>query len=603
MQTSPYRDISDDFLAGTSSFFLLVVFLCASAFRYVGLTNLDDIQLVLSHELAQYYVINPADLTIIIFTAAIGALLVTCVLFAVQLSVEGARLRHEAVVSKARRLRCVMDDSVAFAPKLADGYHLFLSHVWSTGQDQMRVVKQRLLEMVPNLHVFLDVDDLKEGRGAADVDKSNVVLIFASDGYFSSPNCMRELLRATFNGKPVVPLLEPELNKGGLTCEQVLSQLVAAETKYYGWGLVDEMETWGFAQPSAQQLYAHLFAAEPIEWNRIGVFQDVTLRLIASRCMPAVRGGIYVQGEVISQQRAFLDPPQAKYHVYCSPHNDGALQLLQDLAQKTKLQISVQGAVIPQTSPSGTWSLTRMVTGALHDTLETGELVLSKHTKRRKRSATGLLQVSTQVADMASCNHMLVYLNATTWTRGDTSASFAAEVAHAMDAGVHLLLAHEMVGIEEEERRGVDFARFFACENGATPPNLLKRGIYNEIALPLKGGPWREASFAMMHDKLAGSAESAKVMESMKVSGQTMRSLDALQSLGTRARLNVGQVDWHRSRSKPRAYTSLRTLFSRRSRSADGTSTVLTQDAEGPQQEQQVSPTMVELAAASASPE
>ena len=32
--------------------------------------------------------------------------------------------------------------------------------VWSTGQDQMRVVKQRLLEMMPDLSVFLDVDDL-----------------------------------------------------------------------------------------------------------------------------------------------------------------------------------------------------------------------------------------------------------------------------------------------------------------------------------------------------------------------------------------------------------------------------------------------------------
>ena len=176
-----------------------------------------------------------------------------------------------------------------------------------------------------------------------------------------------------------------------------------------------------------------------------------------------------------------------------------------------------------------------------------------------------------------------------------------------MDAGVRLLLAHEMMGIEEEERRGVDFARFFACEDGATPPDLLKRGIYHEIALPLKGGPWRKASLAMMHDKLAGSAESAKVMESMKVSGQTMLSLDALQLLGVSgivARSKVGQVDGRLRRSKTWAvgmHTS-RTFFARRSRWADGTSTVLSRDAEGPQPEQQVSPTMVELAAASASP-
>ena len=30
--------------------------------------------------------------------------------------------------------------------------------VWGTGQDQMRVVKQRLLEMLPDACVFLDAD-------------------------------------------------------------------------------------------------------------------------------------------------------------------------------------------------------------------------------------------------------------------------------------------------------------------------------------------------------------------------------------------------------------------------------------------------------------
>jgi hypothetical protein len=35
-------------------------------------------------------------------------------------------------------------------------YHLFLSHVWGTGQDQMRIVKQRLCEMVPDMRVFLE---------------------------------------------------------------------------------------------------------------------------------------------------------------------------------------------------------------------------------------------------------------------------------------------------------------------------------------------------------------------------------------------------------------------------------------------------------------
>ena len=37
-------------------------------------------------------------------------------------------------------------------PLLEHGhFHLFLSHQWGDGQDQMRVVKQRLIEMIPEV--------------------------------------------------------------------------------------------------------------------------------------------------------------------------------------------------------------------------------------------------------------------------------------------------------------------------------------------------------------------------------------------------------------------------------------------------------------------
>ena len=110
------------------------------------------------------------------------------------------------------------------APKLKyeeNFFHLFLSHVWGTGQDQMRIVKQRVLEMLPGAKVFLDVDDLKEGRGAEYVDRSNVVLVLVSRGYFDSVNCLRELIRAAFLKKPVTIMLETDAQRGGVTCGQV----------------------------------------------------------------------------------------------------------------------------------------------------------------------------------------------------------------------------------------------------------------------------------------------------------------------------------------------------------------------------------------------
>jgi hypothetical protein len=75
--------------------------------------------------------------------------------------------------------------------------------------------------MVPDFRVFLDVDDLAGGKGAEYVDVSQICLIFVSAGYFTSPNCMRELLRAVLVKKPILTMMESEAGKGGLTREQV----------------------------------------------------------------------------------------------------------------------------------------------------------------------------------------------------------------------------------------------------------------------------------------------------------------------------------------------------------------------------------------------
>lgn len=57
---------------------------------------------------------------------------------------------------------------------------------WASAQDQARIIKQRLVEMIPEMLVFLDVDDMKEGRGAEYLDVSKTFLIFVSSGYFES---------------------------------------------------------------------------------------------------------------------------------------------------------------------------------------------------------------------------------------------------------------------------------------------------------------------------------------------------------------------------------------------------------------------------------
>ena len=94
---------------------------------------------------------------------------------------------------------------------------------------------------------------------------------------------------------------------------------------YEMWGLAKEVTSWGFDLPSADEIIAALLAAEPIEWNRIGAFQDVTMRLIAERILAEqtsggqtkTKGGksdkdkgVYVQGE-LANQRHWCCLPQA----------------------------------------------------------------------------------------------------------------------------------------------------------------------------------------------------------------------------------------------------------------------------------------------------
>jgi hypothetical protein len=47
----------------------------------------------------------------------------------------------------------------------ASRFHLFLSHVWSTGQDQVLAIKKELVLLVPSVRVFLDIENLTDIGG------------------------------------------------------------------------------------------------------------------------------------------------------------------------------------------------------------------------------------------------------------------------------------------------------------------------------------------------------------------------------------------------------------------------------------------------------
>ena len=272
-----------------------------------------------------------------------------------------------------------------------------------------------------------------------------------------SKNCARELLRAIKTGKPLVVVLEPEEALGGVEAERLHDHAKIMADKLETWGLDQEVAAWGLGPtPTAQEIGDALLVGRhpPLEWNRIGHFQDVCLRLIASWLLSVTLQGpvaTFLQGE-LSQQR--IAPPVApgdgcQYHLFVSEHNAGARQLV-------------------------------------------GEV----------ESARGLtLTTTSDLEQIDLCAGMLVYLTARTWTSGATSDEFGRQVGQAMARNIKLVLVHEMPGVGQAVRHGVRFDTFF--EPSTTPGRLVAGGIYHSIAVALKGEPLRGVSMALLHQELA----------------------------------------------------------------------------------------------------
>jgi len=484
MRVQPYTSRSDNDLAAVASFALVVIFLCGSAFQVqMWLTGLSDVQAQLSASQRDRFDVNQDVLTALILLAVIGVLVLPCVLLLAQCLDERAKEQREALWVREGRLRYKEGHFEAQAPDIQDcHFHLFLSHVWSAGQsksqDTVRIIKQRLLELVPALLVFLDIDDvddvaeLEDGGSAGYIERSETMLVHCSDGYFRSKSCMRELIAVATMQRPTLALVEPVCtsNSGhheGLSLAEVRAHLLqAAEAGRRGL-----YEQWGFAAdaPQARQLYDHLFALNPIEWNRVGHFQDVTMRLIAERLLGpngGHAGTTYVARELVSKKLRPLPAPHGGHHIYCSPLNPGATDLVMEASRKQGFYLHVND------------SAADAVTSKLGD----------------------VLHVTTELESLLEADHMLLYLTTKTWTRGPESEKLCAELLWAMDLGIHILLAHEMPGVggHKDERNGCEFEAFLSNPKGVTPPKLLQRGLYSGYAIELKAGAWREASMALL---------------------------------------------------------------------------------------------------------
>lgn len=374
-------------------------------------------------------------------------------------------------------------------------WHTFLSHVWSSAQDQMRFLKTRLIRLIPDVRVFLDVDDLTEGFGAESVLECSSVLIFVSEGYFESKNCVRELLVAALAKKEMITVLELDVNRwktlknvssrGSSLLDvfkgEIFTKLLLAEERFDEWF---SSEKWYYESecPTAQALFEELFRWPPIEWNRLTDFQNETLRLIAVRLLKPKynleRGFIaFVPG---ANRGVNLPPPREGYafHMYCSKYNPTALKLRDEMNYCLKKQAA-------------------------------------KMKSRRSQKSTTLLETAVSDTDGETRDNLelikqsevfLLHLTSDTWADPERTRKLASDIVDAMRARVRIVLAHEMPSVDDAGRHPVSFDVLFSSdENGIsiTPRFLKDAGIYSTIATPLKGGDFREISLFLLLGNIA----------------------------------------------------------------------------------------------------
>ena len=134
----PFKKRTDNHVALCASFSLIGVFLCCVYLKISTLTELEQINELLSVEHHATYVFDTIPLTGILIACVVGALAVSSLLVMQHAAEDARRAMHEAHLAKARRLMAVSKrrrevyatQLLARRPAMGHDFHLFLSHTW-----------------------------------------------------------------------------------------------------------------------------------------------------------------------------------------------------------------------------------------------------------------------------------------------------------------------------------------------------------------------------------------------------------------------------------------------------------------------------------------
>ena len=424
----PFKDDGDDAFGKACAFALTCLFYFSGVLKVGVLT--EDVESTLSPRLSQLYSFDGTFVTVSMIVSVLSALLLAALMTVIQLIV-------------AARVPIIKLEATHASPELplrpSHRWHLFLSHVWSTGQDQCATIKRQLTLLLPSASIFLDVDDLQDtGELENYVEQTAVIMIFVSKGYFKSRNCLREAVAAVEKAKPITLVHDP--TKGGASREAIER---------------DEC-------PNELRPKVFVGGREVIEWHRVKDFQLVSLKQLAEQLLlgcptpnglpPPRRVELYVPGEIARQSMAFA----TRVLLYSSPDNPGAAAIADAIRAGMK-------------NTFATTSDPRMVGSSG-----------SRSSARFAANAPG----------NGGATHFLLYLNSQTFV-GEAGERLAAELRTVrLSGGASVVLVHET----DVGRGGCEFGRFFET----TPGDLIQDGLYKSIAVDLMSGLFWPVSVALV---------------------------------------------------------------------------------------------------------
>jgi len=399
-------------------------------------------------------------------------------------------------------------------------WHLFLSHIWSSGQDQVANIKRKLQLMLNGCQIFLDVDDLENTEDLEQYVKSSEnVLVFLSKGYFFSANCLRELDCALSIQAPLILVHEKNLDKGGVSLDTLRTEVVS--------------------QGRDAECLFHA-GQEIVIWYRVEHFQLLSLKRIAQSMlyatplyknldMPPV---LYLPGEITPELLHFRNP----VCLFVSRFNSGAAALAdelvacytdedieivhlcpsttKDVAQRGLMQANSLivrcSDMVKTTSSQAMGSVTSHMAKA-RTTVEEAITHNTKRSYRHPRRRVSLRDAIRRTTNALSkytrpdtITRMLLYLNQRTFV-GDSAGALAEEVRLARARGIKIVLVHE----NDDCRDGCPFSRLFET----TPYDLIREGVYKELAVQFHPMPYRTVSLAL----LAKALEAKRYSNSCKL--------------------------------------------------------------------------------------